>query len=152
MSLLRTTKAHVGSPPYTWGAQKLEKYDLPDIGITPIYMGSTYRDGRWFRTTRDHPHIHGEHGLWGSSLIIPWGSPPYTWGAPSASLMIASRIRITPIYMGSTCSSGIARIGLEDHPHIHGEHQALAKTKSGNEGSPPYTWGAPRSALNSSIW
>ena len=55
------TTTIVGSPPYTWGAREDCALLAGQLGITPIYMGSTlYRSGGQWRT-QDHPHIHGEH-------------------------------------------------------------------------------------------
>ena len=52
-----------GSPPYTWGAQPCSPGVWYDEGITPIYMGSTFKSGNETVCLQDHPHIHGEHSL-----------------------------------------------------------------------------------------
>ena len=106
-------------------------------------MGSTGSTSCVIQRLKDHPHIHGEHNklltfrlqLWwitpiymGSTIRMNrlyslfLGSPPYTWGAPSANDRDELALGITPIYMGST---------KED----------LESAKR-NLGSPPYTWGA----------
>ena len=111
-------------------------------------MGSTTPLPIWPSRLRDHPHIHGEHT--GSSLldVSCSGSPPYTWGAPASFLSASSLTRITPIYMGSTVKSLFSLLGIKDHPHIHGEHQAGTTLIQSNKGSPPYTWGAPATVVN----
>ena len=50
-----------GSPPYTWGAHIPFDDETFDLGITPIYMGSTGNIPQARLLIRDHPHIHGEH-------------------------------------------------------------------------------------------
>ena len=70
------------------------------------------------------------------------GSPPYTWGALRRANSSNRSPRITPIYMGSTCSHDGYRQSLRDHPHIHGEHQLNVWVTLDRLGSPPYTWGA----------
>ena len=92
-------------------------------GITPIYMGSTLKILHFWPGCGDHPHIHGEHPQVMAQMLQAQGSPPYTWGARSATLN-----RDSP---------------LEDHPHIHGEHPTITLRRSAMVGSPPYTWGAP---------
>ncbi len=74
-------------------------------GITPIYMGSTYACLDWSIKFQDHPHIHGEHNLVRQEFGTMKGSPPYTWGAPLALTGEGDFLGITPIYMGSTCST-----------------------------------------------
>ena len=49
------------------------------------------------------------------------GSPPHTWGIPSAAPS--------------------AQLETEDHPHIHGEYQFLIQKILFPRGSPPHTWG-----------
>ena len=71
-------------------------------GITPIYMGSTGEHNSYNPSTKDHPHIHGEHVNPFILVRFNPGSPPYTWGAPSWKKRSASIMGITPIYMGST--------------------------------------------------
>ena len=111
-----------GSPPYTWGAREDCALLAGQLGITPIYMGSTlYRSGGQWRT-QDHPHIHGEHSGDTLSGIASQGSPPYTWGAPGKIKITNTATRITPIYMGSTRPRSYSGSSYKDHPHIHGEH------------------------------
>ena len=70
------------------------------------------------------------------------GSPPYTWGALQGLAASSASIRITPIYMGSTRTLSPACRSLQDHPHIHGEHNLVRREFGTMKGSPPYTWGA----------
>ena len=85
-------------------------------------MGSTHSNRHPSLSRRDHPHIHGEH-------LITLAHHDLTDG-------------ITPIYMGSTVLAYVMHVIDKDHPHIHGEHYQLPRLGIGDEGSPPYTWGA----------
>ena len=111
-----------GSPPYTWGALSECLNWERNPRITPIYMGSTQRASRRGERVWDHPHIHGEHSFVFDQATVSSGSPPYTWGARRRSYQDHCQSRITPIYMGSTVPNSNGRIGSQDHPHIHGEH------------------------------
>ena len=73
----------VGSPPYTWGALSGVPRCPGRARITPIYMGSTICCLASIPNCWDHPHIHGEHSRSCTSRGRSWGSPPYTWGAPT---------------------------------------------------------------------
>ena len=70
-----------GSPPYTWGALMVAFKGGLFLGITPIYMGSTWLILAVLKGFKDHPHIHGEHAIYGRRTLAVLGSPPYTWGA-----------------------------------------------------------------------
>ena len=89
------------------------------MGSTPVILGLVFGIG-------DHPHIHGEH----LPLVLPPsllpGSPPYTWGALKHRNIFEVWQGITPIYMGSTMPVISYTRPRQDHPHIHGEHLALA--------------------------
>ena len=71
----------IGSPPYTWGALMVAFKGGLFLGITPIYMGSTWLILAVLKGFKDHPHIHGEHAIYGRRTLAVLGSPPYTWGA-----------------------------------------------------------------------
>ena len=43
--------------------------------------------------------------------------------------------------MGTTKSSSVTMVMLQDHPHIRGDHYTLCHTVNGYIGSPPHTWG-----------
>ena len=91
-----------GSPPYTWGALDYLSARATQLGITPIYMGSTTGDVIILGRRGDHPHIHGEHITFLFVFYVVIGSPPYTWGALKLPASLVVPFRITPIYMGST--------------------------------------------------
>ena len=110
-------------------------------------MGSTAWSSCLILSTRDHPHIHGEHSPPKSGSCALTGSPPYTWGAHSSDFDDFADDRITPIYMGSTHARFHWFITGQDHPHIHGEHSMKLAIKLPVVGSPPYTWGALARAL-----
>ena len=48
--------------------------------------------------------------------------------------------------MGSTLILANCALIAWDHPHIHGEHGTVQAENPKQEGSPPYTWGAPLKA------
>ena len=109
--------------------------------ITPTYMGNTRKGIEQDIKRRDHPHIHGEHCSYSSHALLSQGSPPHTWGTPNFWLTYFVVFRITPTYMGNTSVSFKFLIPLEDHPHIHGEHNLDNSDKWTVSGSPPHTWG-----------
>ena len=53
--------------------------------------------------------------------------------------------------MGSTRTLSPACRSLQDHPHIHGEHNLVRREFGTMKGSPPYTWGAHREALRGGL-
>ena len=116
----------MGSPPYTWGAPNPNDIRVVNIGITPIYMGSTTNYPKWFACLKDHPHIHGEHTRFNLAIRCLAGSPPYTWGAHENIEEYVETPGITPIYMGSTIRFWSLGSVTRDHPHIHGEHCAFS--------------------------
>ena len=89
----------------------------------------------------DHPHIHGEHLDKNGGGGLTSGSPPHTWGTLLHSYQDIIDARITPTYMGNTELRSVKIDGVEDHPHIHGEHPVLRLFNSSHLGSPPHTWG-----------
>ena len=46
--------------------------------------------------------------------------------------------------MGNTVVQTDLGLGIEDHPHIHGEYPMDDLGKMLEVGSPPHTWGIPR--------
>ena len=90
---------------------------------------------------KDHPHIHGEHSVYGISLNSLSGSPPHTWGTRTCVIKLIYCIGITPTYMGNTSQNFGRHIKVRDHPHIHGEHHLKHISGSTRLGSPPHTWG-----------
>ena len=81
MISIRVNHGKEGSPPYTWGALSGPNGVDRELGITPIYMGSTRYTNIGVLDVRDHPHIHGEHYPDLRTKDDEVGSPPYTWGA-----------------------------------------------------------------------
>ena len=68
----------------------------------------------------------GNTGCFAGKARLNLGSPPHTWGIPTAAPTPEAAIRITPTYVGNTgCFAGKARLNL---------------------GSPPHTWGIPTAA------
>ena len=133
----------IGSPPHTWGILQLISARSIQLGITPTYMGNTFIFHQLPDTNEDHPHIHGEYIWYLDAAAWDKGSPPHTWGILVVTKPETGEKRITPTYMGNTCSQYTGRHSVKDHPHIHGEYQLLEQGDSTLEGSPPHTWGIP---------
>ena len=89
----------------------------------------------------DHPRIHGEHCFRQCSNWFNGGSPPHTRGTPDAVVKKLQKRRITPAYTGNTRKKNLFRLGMKDHPRIHGEHNILYCMATPLAGSPPHTRG-----------
>ena len=53
----------IGSPPHTRGTQIYSLSGNTGFRITPAYTGNTLINFRLMFWQKDHPRIHGEHGL-----------------------------------------------------------------------------------------
>ena len=104
-------------------------------------MGNTWNWTDCCCFSKDHPHIHGEHGRSLSDKDALKGSPPHTWGTHITDELWTTKFRITPTYMGNTIFTTTIWPWSKDHPHIHGEHWWRVIRQSANLGSPPHTWG-----------
>ena len=71
-----------GSSPPAWGAPRNPRSVGSRYGIIPTCVGSTTPRKRGLATTRDHPHLRGEHKRLYLTLSEPRGSSPPAWGAP----------------------------------------------------------------------
>ncbi len=114
-----------------------------NVGITPTYMGNTFRDLYQRSNKQDHPHIHGEYLVQTVHALPLLGSPPHTWGIRYEMILSPAGTRITPTYMGNTTDRSCGSPAIQDHPHIHGEYVGSIVSKMAIVGSPPHTWGIP---------
>ena len=90
------------SSPCIWGVQNTVKESTLNRGIIPMYMGSTRTVNHIKQTTRNHPHVYGEyyHSCIFFNLISE--SSPCIWGVQAGYKTTNDRVRIIPMYMGST--------------------------------------------------
>ncbi len=131
----------LGSPPLTRGPLVVPLGQLPDLGITPAYAGTTgygsiRRVGRW-----DHPRLRGDHEPPACPYPSCPGSPPLTRGPLSAIAIQSLLFGITPAYAGTTRIHLLCQSESEDHPRLRGDHPYPIPTRLVIEGSPPLTRG-----------
>ena len=69
------------------------------------------------------------------------GSPPLAWGILEEWEPIYKKQGITPTRMGNTDSDMYVACITGDHPHSHGEYQAVMNIGMNYVGSPPLAWG-----------
>ena len=53
--------SNTGSPPHTWGIQRVENTPKQLSRFTPTYMGNTSHSINIYFSISVHPHIHGEY-------------------------------------------------------------------------------------------
>ena len=112
----------VGSPPPVWGTRHELLSITPAARITPTCVGNTAGRQGLRKSTRDHPHLCGEHSAKGVAWSRQLGSPPPVWGTRAGFRWLTQRVRITPTCVGNTWQSGKHACSNEDHPHLCGEH------------------------------
>ena len=49
------------SSPCIWGALGVATENIPNVGIIPMYMGSTQVFSSKIASYQNHPHVYGEH-------------------------------------------------------------------------------------------
>ena len=54
---------------------------LRDLGIIPMYMGSTFLKYRYHKPPQNHPHVYGEHLNLQAQAKTRLESSPCIWGA-----------------------------------------------------------------------
>ena len=140
------------SSPYTWGVHGLTADNAYNIGIIPIYMGSTSKRHYGAINAWNHPHIHGEYKSPVSHVLGCMESSPYTWGVRVDILANGNVMRIIPIYMGSTEKFKLQISAIRNHPHIHGEYVKLLGGVSLLVESSPYTWGVLNRPVNTTLF
>ena len=94
-----------GSPPRAWGAPLRRPVAGRQRRIAPTCVGSTARTAARSRTSRDHPHVRGEHSDDTDRMTRRGGSPPRAWGAPEWQRRRRWSAGITPTCVGSTMNS-----------------------------------------------
>ncbi len=87
-----------------------------------MYMGSTHVDAQRAASVGNHPHVYGEHYQQLLTMNSKLESSPCIWGALTEVGNDCRRLRIIPMYMGST--GGHMNVGeiKKNHPHVYGEH------------------------------
>ena len=112
---------HRETPPRTWGRQANRHQIARTPGNTPTHVGKTPRLTR---------------------RICPWPeTPPRTWGRRWRGGDVQQRDGNTPTHVGKT-QGGSGRSGAEQkHPHARGEDGIKSVLSTGDEETPPRTWG-----------
>ena len=131
-----------GSSPHTRGALGFGAQLRDRFGIIPAYAGSTAPGRCFWRCSRDHPRIRGEHLARNAELLFGEGSSPHTRGAPGNYLQYGNEPRIIPAYAGSTRKTTTSGSTTTDHPRIRGEHEGAGERAVVYAGSSPHTRGA----------
>ena len=120
------------------------------VRIIPTCVGSTAAAKTQSWTTRDHPHLRGEHAAPLRCASFAAGSSPPAWGAPQRLGDASQSEGIIPTCVGSTLLTDATHRVAGDHPHLRGEHLGRDFAVLFFEGSSPPAWGAPlRSGLRS---
>ncbi len=135
-----------GSPPHTREALTCPVFQIPCLGITPAYAGSTSSRPLLFHCDWDHPRIRGKHMIHYIFCLPLIGSPPHTREALREMDQEECMLRITPAYAGSTFLKGIPSLITQDHPRIRGKHFLPPFSYLFSSGSPPHTREAHRNS------
>ena len=130
-----------GSSPLTRGTRKSLEFLAKEYGIIPAYAGNTIPHGRGQAVVGDHPRLRGEHLLDALSSDSSTGSSPLTRGTQQDSHGRGGVPGIIPAYAGNTCSLSFARLSIEDHPRLRGEHHIQQPIRDRRSGSSPLTRG-----------
>ncbi len=123
LSVRADMSASSGSSPHARGAPELARVEGVLDGIIPACAGSTASLEMWKYSTRDHPRMRGEHGLFGDVEVFDEGSSPHARGALVSHIMHAVLHRIIPACAGSTDSASSPLRRRRDHPRMRGEHR-----------------------------
>ena len=116
---------------------------IPFTRIIPADAGSTScRLPNVLRIT-DHPRGCGEHEPAFTLNVISSGSSPRMRGALSWLACTICQSRIIPADAGSTPTSRVCDVSIQDHPRGCGEHPTQIDRSWMSEGSSPRMRGAP---------
>ena len=111
-----------GSSPRMRGTQKFLTQNPAGRGLIPTYAGNTGQRIEWFSFTWAHPHVCGEHPVWGAGVKASPGSSPRMRGTHTLTHGYDQRQGLIPTYAGNT----IVRVRRFErkraHPHVCGEH------------------------------
>ena len=118
------TNSPLGSSPHTWGTHSFGPA-VDHVGwIIPTYVGNTSTASSRDSRAADHPHIRGEHMLFGNGHKLEHGSSPHTWGTPVVAVLRDAFRRIIPTYVGNTERVGsLSTIIPGSSPHTWGTQQ-----------------------------
>ena len=112
----------MGSSPRVRGTQILIDLAASSSGIIPACAGTTLRESKARRATRDHPRVCGEHLLLLPCLLRCLGSSPRVRGTPLYTELGALPVGIIPACAGNTETCFPRRANAWDHPRVCGEH------------------------------
>ncbi len=132
----------LGSSPSTRGARLGCRHYDPRCRFIPVYAGSTSSSASRTRRVSAHPRLRGEHRIRQVDRRQLAGSSPSTRGAPISLSPSRVRIRLIPVYAGSTASPRGASGAHSAHPRLRGEHYFRLVASIMAVGSSPSTRGA----------
>ena len=73
-----------------------------------------------------HPHVRGEHAFREAAELDGFGSSPRPWGTLASATMTPRQSRFIPTSVGNTRRYRFFSLLTPVHPHVRGEHAALA--------------------------
>ena len=130
------------SSPCIWGAPSWYLLELYCLGIIPMYMGSTFHCFIYPISTKNHPHVYGEHDTTVSGINVGVESSSCIWGAPKYTPIGTEHFRIILMYMGSTDMWTPPLFIYKNHPHVYGEHKFVPFSSVPSMESSSCIWGA----------
>ena len=84
-----------------------------------------------------HPHVCGEHLSKVDFVIFLWGSSPRMRGTLNHALAFTFGAGLIPTYAGNTNHVRMDALKFRAHPHVCGEHEAVASPANPTLGSSP---------------
>ena len=118
------------------------------VGLIPTYAGNTVLFVDFTCHVRAHPHVCGEHGIFGVIRRFRRGSSPRMRGTLAFHRLFAAWVGLIPTYAGNTGVSTSLSGTPRAHPHVCGEHAHYFVSSLSPVGSSPrmrgthlLTWG-----------
>ena len=138
----------IGSSPHAWGTHSHLIHSNYLVRFIPTRMGNTQGGEALYPETPVHPHTHGEHPNLAIHCFNITGSSPHAWGTHHRWQVFAIRLRFIPTRMGNTRGCFPPGRGGAVHPHTHGEHMKLIRSRRMFIGSSPHAWGTQNLLFN----
>ena len=130
-----------GSSPRVWGTPDTTAKYIAVERFIPTCVGNTSATyGEW-QQMPVHPHVCGEHRLYGCGEQSPTGSSPRVWGTRNECPNKTIEYRFIPTCVGNTPFSHFPGWLLSVHPHVCGEHIYFLPIFFYFAGSSPRVWG-----------
>ena len=141
-----------GSSPHARGARGRGDHHDVRSGIIPACAGSTCWRARCRCSCRDHPRMHGEHYLDGSTDRRLTGSSPHARGALGGPVDAVVVGGIIPACAGSTSCPSTTASCTRDHPRMRGEHEEHGLYRWGGAGIIPACAGSTLLPFHERRW